>query len=461
MGKEKSAAKTASSAARHNLINRPPSGPQFFPPTFDDQLQDMVRQPPTPSLTTVIAPLPPPDPAQMDPLLGDPNSTPTPNRTPLPVDHIDHSSNNPPPATHTPQPKTKAPPATPLPMPTSNLSDKDLLQSFLAVKEANRRMVTNAPNIFKSKLAKFTPVPEQGFPTIHLASPGQPIEDLSGYTLQEWIKVDTPKLLARVFDYDGSDPMRMNPIITCRIKTMVEEISTALNARETSCIVSPPSPIAGYPIESCPNAFLIHNIAEETRDTMLNQRIWSTANITFEARPLVERTLPSLLANLVGFTTNHTQPVREAVQETWRSLPIKYQIANILRENNPFFRQETTLPLLESYVDAFIDSVETELLDYKAAGGVANPPLQHPCRITYRDCPYLDHPTTICSHTLLPILPLRSWLGSPSLFMLHLPFGLPPTWTMPIPQCPTLERPTGRRKIIREQGQSRPEDQET
>ncbi|KAG6372431.1 hypothetical protein JVT61DRAFT_7528 [Boletus reticuloceps] len=362
MAKDKSSAKLAFNAAQHNPIGRL-NGPQLFPQSFEEhgQIHDATPNPsPTPSTPTNTTSYNLPDASPSRGTPPDAAASLTPTNTTL-------SSETTP---ETPIPRT---PRTPLPTPISTLSDRDLLNSFLEVKEANCRMTVNPTNILMSKLAKYTPIPDCGFPTIHLASPGQLIEDLNTGTLQEWINVDTPKLVARVFDYDGGDPTRMNPITTMQIKKIVDDISTAYNARECNYVVYPPFPVQGYPLNSCPNAFLIHAISPEVREIILNHKVWSSAHITFEARPLVEHTLPLLLFNLVGLITNNTERTRKIVQEVWNDPKMKHQMAVILHNNDPLFKGRDNFPLLEHYLNTFIDSVETELLDYKSAGCVATP----------------------------------------------------------------------------------------
>ncbi|KAF8428428.1 hypothetical protein L210DRAFT_3652413 [Boletus edulis BED1] len=376
MAKDKSSAKLTSNAARHNPINRP-SGPQIFSQSFEDlgQTRDYTptSSPDTPTPSTPVFTAPRnllPDVPQLPPVPQDP-TPPSKNTTPITAPLL--TPTNKAPSVTPPGTPMQTALSTPLPTPMSNLSDRELLSSFLEVKEVNRRMTVNPTNVLMSKLSKYTPLPDHGFPAIHLASPGQLIEDLNSGTLQEWINVDTPKLVARVFDYDGGDPTRMNPIITTQIKKVVDEISTAYNAHDCNCGVYPPAPVNGYPLNSCPNVFLIHAISPEVKEIILNRRVWSSAHITFEARPLVERTLPSLLFNLVGLTTNNPECAREIVQQTWNDSETRHQMAVILHESDPRFKDKETFPLLEHYLGAFIESVETELLDYKSAGGVATP----------------------------------------------------------------------------------------
>ena len=124
---------------------------------------------------------------------------------------------------------------------------------------------------------------------------------------------------------------------------------------------------------TCPNVFLVHGVSEETREKILNQKIWSASQLTFEARPLVERTLPTLLAILVGFTTDRVNIIQEIVVDTWKDNEIKNYMGSILQEEDPFFQNGQNIDRLEPQLDAFIHSVEVELLNYKAAGGVATP----------------------------------------------------------------------------------------
>lgn len=234
-------------------------------------------------------------------------------------------------------------------------------------------MISTSPNIAKAKLTKFTPVPDKGFPAIHLALPGQLLADLKGTAREEWINVDHLKLLARVFDYDGSDPTKMNPVITHRIKDIVNDISTAYNAKDTNCIVSPPTPATGFPVNASPNTFLIHHISEEIRDILVSQSIWSSAALTIEARPFVERSLPTLLLNLAGFTTDRPDIIHQVVQSTWAELEIRETILMVLSDKDPFFQWEDVRAQAPKYIDIFIDSVRVEFLDYKVAGGIETP----------------------------------------------------------------------------------------
>ena len=80
----------------------------------------------------------------------------------------------------------------------------------------------------------------------------------------------------------------MNLIITCHIRDTINEVSTAYNVKDASCVVFPPIPIAEYPVNSSLNIFLIHNISIEIRDILINQCIWLSANLTFEARSFME-----------------------------------------------------------------------------------------------------------------------------------------------------------------------------
>ncbi|KAF8545751.1 hypothetical protein OG21DRAFT_1491956 [Imleria badia] len=372
MGKDKSTAKIASNASRHNPINHPTSGPQFFHNNFDETMgpsdspiADLT--PTTPTTPTPTAPhreLPPMGLHQRD-------VTPTHEAQPVPP-HEPQMEPQPPAPPQTPHPLT-AVPKRPLLTPSFSKSDNDLITSFMGVMERNRCMVLALPNVLQAKLAKYTPAPEKGFPIIHLASPGQLLADLSGAARREWIKVGHPKLLTRIFDYDGSDPTKMNPVITHRIKDIVNKVSAAYNAKNTNCIVSLPTPADGYPIGTSPNAFLIHNATEEVRDLLLSQHVWSSANLTFEACPFVEWSLPTLLLNLAGFTMDHSDVVQEVVQSTWTDPEVRQTISIILHDKDPFFQREDVLVEFDLHINTFINSVKAEFLNYKVAGGIETP----------------------------------------------------------------------------------------
>ncbi|KAF8131983.1 hypothetical protein EV363DRAFT_1479885 [Boletus edulis] len=349
MGKQKSAAKVASNTSRHNPIARVASGPQFFPNSFDEAPEH--RDPPstpTPTVHTLAAMDNTPTPS--------PPSEKTPTAVPKPTTLPDVQPNN----------RPSSPPQTPISTTPSHVphlltpafpeSDRDLIMSFLQVTERNKKMITANAASARSKLSKFTPIPEKGFPTIHLSDPGQLLADIKRMAIMEWINVDHPKFLVRVFDYDGSDPTKMNPVISRRIKDIVADVTTAYNMKEESCIVSPPTPADGYPVNASPNTFLVHNVPGEIRDAIISQRIWSTTTLTFEACPFVECSFPTLLLNLAGFTTDRPDIVLQVIQATWSSTEVRNTIFTIL----------------------------LEFLDYKVAGGIETP----------RFNIYADSPTT-------------------------------------------------------------------
>ncbi|KAG9311498.1 hypothetical protein JVU11DRAFT_7696 [Chiua virens] len=243
----------------------------------------------------------------------------------------------------------------------------------MEVKNRNQQMVSATSAVAQTKLAKFTPVPEKGFPMIHLAAPGQLVTSLSATARAEWINVDHPKVLIRVFDYDGTDPTKINPILTRKIERTIKEIATAYNMRNVNCAVSPPTPAETYPIDTIPNAFLVHQITGEIRDILVGQRIWSSEPITLEARPFVERAFPTLLFNLAGFTTTNGDIVHNAIYSLWSDPEVCHMIFVILNNNDPFFKQEAVIANSPQIITKFINSMTIEFLDYKVARGIETP----------------------------------------------------------------------------------------
>ncbi|KIJ09506.1 hypothetical protein PAXINDRAFT_17403 [Paxillus involutus ATCC 200175] len=173
-----------------------------------------------------------------------------------------------------------------------------------------------SPGIDRAHLPQFTPTPIGDFPIIHLSHAAQLFDHISEELLDTWFRVDGPKILVHPFDYDGKDHFNKMPILTDQICTAVNTIAAARTPNPPTIKVFPPTAPCGY-TQGSPTTFLAYCLSSEITNTIVNQRIWSSPTITFEARPFRVEDLPSLLLRLSSFTTTDETTVLEAVQRTW------------------------------------------------------------------------------------------------------------------------------------------------
>jgi hypothetical protein len=250
---------------------------------------------------------------------------------------------------------------------TPQASEEDLLRAHLAVAETNRSIIKSNGINSLTVIPQFTPVPMGGFPHIHLAHAAQLFDYQAAKVITAWLKVPYPKILVRVFDHDGKNPSVKGPVIVERLRIAVSEIAHFVHQENQDVKVSPPCPEALTEDTNLPLSFLIYNISEETQTLLLNQRVWSSTEITFAAHQFKVKTPPLLLFCLQGFSTTDTATIRAAVYEVWTEDVTRWDICDILSEGD----------IPEDKVHAaswdFIKTLWIERLDFKVSGGILLP----------------------------------------------------------------------------------------
>ncbi|KAG2335828.1 hypothetical protein BDR05DRAFT_1018764 [Suillus weaverae] len=389
--KDLSSVKTANINARPSPMGtRQPlprnqrSGSQFFPPDIlldegDVIAQEVSPTPTTPSpspKTRTALPLAPLTTSETDGMMTtiqtvshtastDAKATPM-RRTPSPPTFIDDEEMlNLFPSCTTPTPTPAAP--KPTSANSSPPSEEEMLRAHLAVAETNRSIIKTTGANSMSTSPQFTPAPPGGFPHIHLAHAAQLFDFQAAKVITTWLKVPHPKVLIRVFDHDSKDPAVKGPILAERLHKAISIIAQTDQQEDHEIKVSPPCPEATREKMDCPLSFLAYNISEETKTLILNQRIWSSTEITFAAHPFQVNSPPLLLFCLHGFSTTDTNTVRTAVHNIWTEDVTSWDITDILSESE--------IPEEQAHLAArdFIQSLWVEHLDFKVSGGILLP----------------------------------------------------------------------------------------
>ncbi|KAG2741210.1 hypothetical protein P692DRAFT_20752186 [Suillus brevipes Sb2] len=365
---------------RQPLPRNSRSGSQFFPPDLlTDEGEFTAEASPTP---TTPSPLPRTA-TPSAPLTEAENitvsSVPQPSHLPVNMETESPHASTPPPAptddeamlvysNHCASPTS--PPTTPKPAKPatpSTPSEEDLLRAHLAVAETNRSIIKSSGVNSLSTIPQFTPAPAGGFPHIHLAHAAQLFDFQAAKVITTWLKVPHPKVLIRVFDHDGKNPSVKGPLLVECLRKAISTIAQAVQQEDRETKVSPPCPEAIREETDHPLSFLAYNISEETKNIILNQRIWSSTEITFSAHPFQVNTPPLLLFCLHGFSTTDTNTVKNAVYDIWMEDVTMWDITDILSDSD--------IPEERVHFAArdFIQSLWVERLDYKVSGGILLP----------------------------------------------------------------------------------------
>ncbi|KAG1726453.1 hypothetical protein EDD22DRAFT_853543 [Suillus occidentalis] len=377
-------------AARTNPIGvRPPSkanrnGPLHFPPNIlnveDDESMELINrdQDKTPSPPDTPTPTPRIDGIPLPSSLSPPNAkrrplTPSSDEMEdLPDIRVPYSSS--PESISSPPPRKNPPlPFSPI---TIETSDEDGLRAQLEVAETNRTIVRNIAPTTTNNPQRFTPTPNGGFPAIHLPHAAALLDFMSPSTINAWLAVGGSKFLVRVFDYNGKEHETMNAILTQHIRNVVAEIMNEHNLGPVNPRVAPPSPTNGKNVKDFPKSFLVFDIPTEVTNMLVHQRIWSTPEITIEARPFLSHDLPTSFLCLNGFTTSDPGTVTRAVRDAWTAPETLGQIVGIL--------EKSEIPLDRIYDAAtyLCDSISVEFIDYKVAKAISLP-----CFNIFANCP--------------------------------------------------------------------------
>lgn len=249
---------------------------------------------------------------------------------------------------------------------TPNAEEQAIL-AHLALAEKNRSVVQHDGPQHSTVLPQFTPTPLGGFPLIHMSHSAQIFDHLDNKVLLAWFQVEHPKFVVRVFDCTGRDVSEKAAILAERIRANIAVVANFIHQGAQPVRVSPPQPQGRKDAKELPLSFLIHNISLEARDLIVSQRIWSTSDITFEARPFSCYRPPDLLFCITGFTTSDTDIITKTVADIWAYEDNRAQINDILSMSE--------IPEEKVHVATWdlIRSIHVERLDFKIAGGLPVP----------------------------------------------------------------------------------------
>ncbi|KAG2121776.1 hypothetical protein BD769DRAFT_1671176 [Suillus cothurnatus] len=260
--------------------------------------------------------------------------------------------------------------ATPSPPPPARVqtAEENSILAHLALAETNRLVLSQNGVNHRTVLPQFTPTPPGGFPLVHMAHSAQIFDHLDDKVLRAWFQVEHLKFMVRVFDLPAKEIAEKTAITAERIRASIAIIADYIHQESPLVRVSPPQPKGGRGAKELPTGFLVHSVSEETRNLIVNQRIWSSSDITFEALPFNCTQPPELLFCLSEFTTSDPELVRKTVTDVWSHDAHRHDIDDIFSQCG--FQDDE---LVYKATRDFIKSIRVELLDFKITGGLSAP----------------------------------------------------------------------------------------
>ena len=188
-------------------------------------------------------------------------------------------------------------------------------------------------------------------PVIHDAHPTAIFDLVDGDVLDEWESYPEGKLAVYPFGTDIQDPDHLRDLCNLLFNAVVD----IAQAQEMG--ISAPKPnVKAMSIHRHPTTFLVYNLTEEQRKTLLQREVWASQEITFRVAP-TDPSRPKYLFSISGYTSQIKADVRELVLRTWTD-EISQEFFNTLSQDME--TDDCNLPQLN--LVGFIKSLSVNVL---------------------------------------------------------------------------------------------------
>ena len=213
---------------------------------------------------------------------------------------------------------------------TTAVDDEAFLKELATITESSVESAA-APRLHN---LHFTPSPPEGFPPTYRGQAAEFMINLAQNTVIAWRAMAEPKFLVRFFDYDGKDGTARHQTLVLKLQKSLEIIASHVGTPATKLKISPPSSLA-LPDAAPPTTFLVYGASRLLRNTVVEQRIWSVPQVTFEAYPFESNVIPTLILCLAGFICPDDDTITNAVKTAWLQPLAITQLAEILLSADP------------------------------------------------------------------------------------------------------------------------------
>jgi hypothetical protein len=199
-------------------------------------------------------------------------------------------------------------------------------------------------------------------PTVHDASPTAILDLVDLRLIAKWETCPGEKLLAQPFDTISQDTSK-HALLCRRILTTVVDVTQAKGAT----VLAPKPSAKAIRTRTTPSTFLIDNLTESQKQTLLSRYVWSSQAVTFRVLPL-SPACPDFLFGIRDFTTLSETKVYEVVYNTWHDDTSNAFISSIT-DSVP----NADRSAIEADLRIFIASMYVDLLATKESGEALTP----------------------------------------------------------------------------------------
>lgn len=248
--------------------------------------------------------------------------------------------------------------------------DEAFLKELAAVTELSSKSTaisSRPPNLH------FTLPPPEGFPITYRGSAAEFMVNLAPTTVVAWRAITDPKFFVCFYDYDGKDGASKHQSLVLKLQKSLEIIASHAGTSTAALRISPPiAQTPALPDTAPPTTFMVYGASKLLRDIVVDQRIWSVPQVTFEAYTFESNVIPSIVLCLAGFICPDENTVVDAVKTAWLQPLPKVQLVEILLTFDPSFRGEGTLRA-QIAIQKMADSARSEPLNFRTPGGAPSP----------------------------------------------------------------------------------------
>jgi hypothetical protein len=244
-------------------------------------------------------------------------------------------------------------------MEVDNLENEIILARLAAVaaNDPNNEPHGGNPN---PRLAKYT---DADMPEIHDVAPMALLEGIDKDQLLVWLQTATGKVLARPLDREvGYQPNHLDIA-----KTLISAVNEITG--QTNIAVAAPNRAdkKNTNRRKHPITFLIHNLSPSGALTLLERKVWSLYEISFQVSPM-NTEKPNFLFTLIGLSTQEVEHVCVLIAAAWKDTVTEAFIKNLIKQA-PLWEQQQ----LANDIENFLNSTTVTSLDIKSKGGRKDP----------------------------------------------------------------------------------------
>jgi hypothetical protein len=238
----------------------------------------------------------------------------------------------------------------------------DLLARLQAKDKVTKQPPAFQPSSSATAAAKFTPVPDDGFPVVHGRNATHVFDNIALEQLTDWLTTTGPCIFVQPLSH-GYYPPALAQEITGTLKSVIEDIFSCEGVKVTAPIPVTVPNSADY----APYTYFVRNLPDTVATELTKHRCWVTERIGFLAYT-ADAVSPSYLGAIDGFNATDDDDVtaiRDLIHSTFYQTDVGLILAEI-SESHPDFNALDP----PSRASKILSTLEVRIIKLSAQGGV-------------------------------------------------------------------------------------------